>query len=97
MQSDPLGTDAGINTYLYVMANPLSGVDLLGLETLPGSGKPKNYPNCFKWPGFPPKGCECADRVRRVNSKPAETASRTVAGGTFSHRVKPLFWARAVR
>jgi RHS repeat-associated protein len=32
VQSDPLGIDAGINTYTYVDANPLMRVDPLGLD-----------------------------------------------------------------
>jgi RHS repeat-associated protein len=62
IESDPAGIHGGPNTYLYASANPISNVDPFGLETMPGSGKPKSYPNCLKWPSFPAKGCNCAEK-----------------------------------
>jgi len=70
VESDPIGLHGGANTYLYVFAGPLSNVDQFGLETQPGSGKPSSYPNCFKWPSFPKKGCDdCALQCQKGQLK----------------------------
>jgi uncharacterized protein RhaS with RHS repeats len=43
VESDPIGLDGGVNTYLYANANPLRFTDALGLQSL-GSLE------CFKLP-----------------------------------------------
>ena len=55
IQSDPVGVIAGLNTYLYVGAHPLTAVDPMGLQvnTFPaprsscGSDDGRRYPNNF--------------------------------------------------
>ena len=38
IQSDPVGVEGGLNTYLYAGADPIRHIDFLGL-----------WPDCFKW------------------------------------------------
>ena len=47
VESDPLGMQAGLNTYLYALATPLAGVDPFGLITC--ISNPPNFSptNCF--------------------------------------------------
>lgn len=70
IQSDPIGLKAGLNTFLYVGAKPLTHVDPYGLVAIPvpmpppGIGKPGSMkiPG-FRWPSWISKSDldECKD------------------------------------
>ncbi len=40
INSDPIGLNGGLNTYIYALNNPLKWIDFLGLDTAPGSPNP---------------------------------------------------------
>lgn len=62
VEPDPLINSEDANEYAYAGSSPLYAVDVLGMETMPGSGKPKSYPKCIKWPKCPsPCRPQCAE------------------------------------
>jgi len=57
-QSDPIGLRGGLNSFAYVVANPLRYADKLGL-VLPRE-RPPGLPRCVRWPDFPdPCASDC--------------------------------------
>jgi RHS repeat-associated protein len=48
VQSDPIGLAGGLNTYLYVSADPLNGSDPLGLQERAAPGY--TFPSISPWP-----------------------------------------------
>lgn len=71
MESDPLGIEAGLNTYAYVTSNPVQVIDPYGLK---GCGSGFWDPVTPNNPGFSFKGCcdvhdDCYEDCQRSPTK----------------------------
>jgi RHS repeat-associated protein len=75
VESDPIGLRGGLNSFGYVVANPLRYADKLGLA-LP-LGKPPQIPRCVRWPDFP-SPCE-PDCIAQCGFRQAEFRRNCIA------------------
>ncbi|MFV0886682.1 RHS repeat domain-containing protein, partial [Metapseudomonas otitidis] len=61
VESDPIGLKGGLNTYGYVYSNPITNIDLLGLDTIKFGGS-LHGPSFLSWllpSDAPPNGINC--------------------------------------
>ena len=97
IESDPIGLRGGVNTYLYVLANPLSNVDPIGWRTVKvcGAENGPKFPDNFGPYSFA-QACinhdACYDDCLKRPTK-AECDSRFVMDTQNTCKSIPWFWA----